>query len=666
MSGAAELGQAPVASDPIATQKDNIAQLSEISRNARTTFFALILACAYSYLAIASTTDAALLANSGATPLPIIQVKVPIVWFYYFAPIILAVLFVYFHLYLERFWRCVVRLPLKHPDGRGLDEYVYPWLISSAFIRGEIPQLATGRVSARLEAWLSLFLAWWLIPTVLLFYWARYLIAHDWLGTLLHVLLVLLSAALALRFFYTARSALRKMATQSEHGASNPEPSGNGIVRLSIQERITASTGIGLLAVALIYLSAAAIGGLSEEDCARARSGGFCAFYAPGRKIWEAIGIAPYTEVKEERFVTKPDNWQALLGEAPALRSFLDAQPSLTLAGRNLRSMNAEYAFLPGSRITGGTLDYADLRHAVLAGSRLENVRLRGTYLTDVHLQHVTFANAHFENVDARAAHFDNAKFGGDAAGGQTTLQGDFSGAYFDHASGERVVFHSKDGEQGLTSLREASLRDTSFSWSEFKDVDFGTAKFEGAFFTHNQFESVDFTGSLINNAVLSFSTFLKCRFIATDISDSSFYGSRFSGTEIDGQALTGSPSTAIENGGDVTVSPTVIPAFRGAETVFDEHTRIRNIEFVEAELQGATFEKVDFKNTRFVDSNLFGATFRDVDLSGVSFVKNVNLSAANLEEARNVTPQTLSGACWNAETKLPPGLASELKPRRC
>ena len=187
MSSIAETTESPVDKNSLARQQDNIAQLSEISRNSRTTFMAMILACVYSFLAIATTTDAALLSNSSATPLPIIQANVPIVWFYYFAPIILSVLFVYFHLYLERFWRCVALLPLRHPDGRGLDDYIYPWLISNAIIRGEIRELSVHRFSARIEAWLSLLLAWWLVPIVLLFYWARFLVAHDWAGTLLHI-----------------------------------------------------------------------------------------------------------------------------------------------------------------------------------------------------------------------------------------------------------------------------------------------------------------------------------------------------------------------------------------------------------------------------------------------------------------------------------------------
>ena len=165
---------------PSASEEKVVDHLDEISKNSRTTFYALIIACIYSYLAISTTSDAALLTNSGATPLPIIQVRVPIVWFYYFAPILLFALFLYFHFYLERFWYSVARLPLIHPeDRRRLDDYLYPWLISTTFIRGIHPELGRDRPQLYIEYVLCLLLAWWFIPIILFFYWARYLAALD-------------------------------------------------------------------------------------------------------------------------------------------------------------------------------------------------------------------------------------------------------------------------------------------------------------------------------------------------------------------------------------------------------------------------------------------------------------------------------------------------------
>jgi hypothetical protein len=57
------------------------------------------------------------------------------------------------------------------------------------------------------------------VPIVLLFYWSRYLAAHDWLGTTLHLALILITAAFALRFYFTAKNALNEMARSPASGA---------------------------------------------------------------------------------------------------------------------------------------------------------------------------------------------------------------------------------------------------------------------------------------------------------------------------------------------------------------------------------------------------------------------------------------------------------------
>ena len=72
----------------------------------------------------------ALLTNSGSSPLPIIQTKVPIAGFYWAAPAILLALYCYLHLYLQRLWEGMANLPAIFLDGRKLDE----WRLSVAAV----------------------------------------------------------------------------------------------------------------------------------------------------------------------------------------------------------------------------------------------------------------------------------------------------------------------------------------------------------------------------------------------------------------------------------------------------------------------------------------------------------------------------------------------------
>lgn len=163
-----------------ATLPDEIAKFSavdhaqEISRNARTIFLGMIGGCVFSWLTIGTTTDAALLTNAASTPLPIIGTNVPIAYFFLAAPVILLALFVYLHLYLQKLWSALADLPAKFPDGRRLDECVYPWLLTS-FATAHTPRLAEeAPVMSRFQVWLSVATAWLLVPVTCSFFWARF------------------------------------------------------------------------------------------------------------------------------------------------------------------------------------------------------------------------------------------------------------------------------------------------------------------------------------------------------------------------------------------------------------------------------------------------------------------------------------------------------------
>jgi len=83
---------------------DGLKIVEEESKNARTLFFGILLACVYGWLTIASTTDVLLLTNSSSSQLPVISASIPIVSFYIVGPLMLFVLYMYLHLHLQRLW----------------------------------------------------------------------------------------------------------------------------------------------------------------------------------------------------------------------------------------------------------------------------------------------------------------------------------------------------------------------------------------------------------------------------------------------------------------------------------------------------------------------------------------------------------------------------------
>jgi hypothetical protein len=123
------------------------------------------------------------------TPLPIIQTNVPIAGFYWAAPAILICIYFYFHLYMQRLWENLSALPAFFPDGRPLQDKVYPWLLNGLVVSHlRWLQLRYMRpILSRLETGLSILLGWGVVPITLLLFWIRYLPRHDWGGTTLHV-----------------------------------------------------------------------------------------------------------------------------------------------------------------------------------------------------------------------------------------------------------------------------------------------------------------------------------------------------------------------------------------------------------------------------------------------------------------------------------------------
>jgi hypothetical protein len=73
---------------------EKLDNVNNISESARKLFLAVLVACLYSWLTIATTTDLNLITNRASSPLPIIQTSIPIVGFYVVAPLLL--LCVYF------------------------------------------------------------------------------------------------------------------------------------------------------------------------------------------------------------------------------------------------------------------------------------------------------------------------------------------------------------------------------------------------------------------------------------------------------------------------------------------------------------------------------------------------------------------------------------------
>jgi uncharacterized protein YjbI with pentapeptide repeats len=364
---------------------------AEISANAQKLFIAMLAACLYSWLTIAATTDVSLVTNRASTPLPVIQTSIPIVSFYIVTPLLLLGVYFYCHFYLQKLWDELGALPAIFPDGRPLQTKTDPWLLSD-LARSHVWKLRETRpFLAYLQAWVSVLLAWWIVPATLLLFWLRYLPRHDFTGTLLHAILAAAGITAGVHLYQLAAATLRGNRRQPFSW------------RLSLASpRTYRGAALALLcACALSVISSAAIKGIrtsvSSRDC-------WPQSYQPIAWVpWgmSKLGFPPFADLSTADLSLKPPNWTS--------NTPLDSVKGLQLHGADLRYADLSFAFLPVSVLTEAHLEWAelvaaDLRQTVLSGAYLSGAVLAGADLTDADVSGADIKYADLRGVKGLSA----------------------------------------------------------------------------------------------------------------------------------------------------------------------------------------------------------------------------------------------------------------------
>lgn len=382
--------------------------VEEISKNARKTFLALILACVYSWLTIATTKDERLVSNSTSSPLPIIGSEIPIVYFYVAAPLVLIGIYVYFHFYLQHLWKALAILPARFQDGRPLDDQSYPWLVTAIIRRHHKFLMQRRSLMAKLEEMGAITLAWYTVPFTLIGFWLRYLPRHDWLITGLHIGFLTFSFSMALLFYRCAERTIKGKEARY-------------IELKTIWPNVRLLNIIAVLLVGFLFwsISFGAINGtpardFKKKDDPRA--------FVPW--IFDKLGYNIFADFRETSVSTKPGDYWQISSEKDRIRS---------VGGANLKRADLRYADmfraflvkanlrkadLRGARMRETYLQNADIREGILDNVDFRNANLRGTDFREAILVNVNFSGADLQNAqfglaDLRKAHFENTNLEG-------------------------------------------------------------------------------------------------------------------------------------------------------------------------------------------------------------------------------------------------------------
>jgi len=376
---------------------DSLENVNNISESARKLFLAVLAACLYSWLTIATTTDVNLITNRASSPLPIIQTSIPIVGFYWVAPLLLLCVYFYFHFYLQKLWEELGSLPAILPDGRPLHAKIDPWLLND-LVRAHLPKLSADRpFLSYLQLWISVLLAWWVVPVTMFLFWGRYLPRHERTGTTFHVALLAISLAAALRLYRLAVATLRG-AERGPFGWRSVSANRRGYQMAAFAVAVGVLFGIVSWGARWGVPSDAPVLGIPPLH--RSDRG-----EVTGRLTWvprlmALVGYSPFLDLTGAEVSQKKSNWN---NNEKDIDSVVGAQ----LKGANLRYAVAPEAFFNGAYMEGADLSGADLHDADFRDAKLFGATLNAADLSSANLY-----QANLKAADLRAADLSSANVG--------------------------------------------------------------------------------------------------------------------------------------------------------------------------------------------------------------------------------------------------------------
>lgn len=426
---------------------ETLSNIQEVSKNARYLFIWIILGCLYCWLTIGMTTDTQLLTNSPTSSLPIIGTAIPIVSFYLAAPIFLLAIYFYFHLYIQRLWYFLSSLPAYFPDGRTLDDKVYPWLLNS-LVRRHCELLRDNQPSlSRFQTNVSIIFAWGIVPFTVFMFWASYLRRHDWYITAFHALLLAITIVSAIEFYNLAKRTLSGQEISSIKGRK-----ANLILWFM---KIAKKTSWIPLFLALL-ISLWSIEGIPHKGVnLDPRT------WVPS--IFAKIGFRTFADLEEKDVSTRPEKWT---GEEDKLREELAPVPMIPLRHIDLRYAKAKGAFLIKADLRNADLRHATLSESSLQGARLEDADLRGADLREADLQMAILINAKLQGADLKMAKLSGARLRG-ANLERANLRGaNLQDAVFDGANLQRANLSQAILNQA-TRLDDANLEGANLKFTQ-------------------------------------------------------------------------------------------------------------------------------------------------------------------------------------------------------
>jgi uncharacterized protein YjbI with pentapeptide repeats len=487
---------------------DHIAQ---VSQNARATWFGLLGLLAFVGVTLLGHKDADFFAWGAATQLPLIGITVPVKAFFYTAPVLVAALYAYLHLYLMTLWDSLAEAP-PQIDSQPLADRVFPWLISYAALWYRNRKRGDGstapRSLGRVVVAVSVLLGWLFGIAVFALLWWRSLPAHDEWLTLWIALCFWFAALVGYSGFMTA---CRRMAGASRRSVAKAHrgrriAGGLSLVLLSFFSWETTEGGI------LNYR-------VTKDD---------------GSVEWAQIIPLYPANLREAVLIAKPDDWQPYdrwLEEfnetyrtenrfepnaeltPPQQYAFwvkaksewadrLAALTRLDLRQHDLRNADMARAVLPGADLRGARLDGANLIEAELQGARLDCWDSSNDRRYCSSLQEANLSLARMQGADLGSAEMQGAVLGGAKMQGANLYLARMQGADLGSAEMQGVVAlgaFMRSGDLSGARMQGADLRGVVVQGANFRGAKMQAVDLHGAYMQGADLQGVEMQGTTIS-----------------------------------------------------------------------------------------------------------------------------------------------------------------------
>jgi uncharacterized protein YjbI with pentapeptide repeats len=593
---------------------EGLANVTEASKATQNLFTSIVLVCAYTFLTIASTTDAQLL-NNAAPPssrLPILGTDIPLVRFYAAAPLLLLCMYLYFHLQLQRLWEELSELPAVFPDGRPLDKKAYPWLLN-VLVRDHLPRLRENRTHlARWQSRISSFFAWGLVPLTVTLAWARYLHAHDWFLTTWHIIGVAAGVGIGVAFLRLAEATLR--------GAEKSSAQGRRAWKTA--RAISIGVGVGVASIlgmaSLGVIEGVNVESVYDDKLAQEISERYWPIdvrrWAPA--MLSAVGLSSSASLSEAPLSIKPANW------SPNRPELLDSVKGADLEHRRNAS-NLRHAMAYNSFGANAYLQESDLRWSDFRESDLRRADFRRAWLEGINFRYAKLAEADFRFADLtrarfREANIDQAKF--------------------------------LDATMRQANFSEASLRGANFTGSTLVDANLSQAdlgplpNLDPSKARPTLMRGVDLTGADLTNANLAE---VKLGPTEPDPETKLVRASKLVRAHLDGAVMAGADLTAADLTG-ASLRRVILTAVPDASAP----DRLRSAVLIQARLELTDLTEADLTAADLSNADLRGATLAGARLD------RANLSGADLSGAIGLTDAQIATAITDTRTRLPSAIS--------